>query len=153
MVPTGAIAGLDAIRAARIGGLDEVQLRTTKPPRALAGAPGLRGLGVDLDHLAGPVVVFDGTAADAVIAFPANLNVVAALSLAGIGPDRTRVVLVADPAGTSNIHEITARGAFGELSIRLDNRPTPGNPKTSHLASLSAIALLRGLSEAVRVGS
>src|SRR4029079_14518205 len=84
---------------------------------------------------------------------PANLNVVAALSLAGIGPDRTRVVLVADPTGERNTHEITARGAFGELYLRLDNRPTPGNPKTRLLAPLSALALLRRLSSAVQIGS
>ena len=78
--------------------------------------------------------MFDGPASVAVVGFPANLNVVAALSLAGLGPDRTRVVLVADPDGDRNIHEITARGAFGELMVRLENRPTPGNPKTSLLA-------------------
>lgn len=152
-VPTGAIGGLDAIRAAAIGGLDEVTLRTTKPPRALRGAPYLVAHGVDVDAVTGPTVVFDGTATEAVVGFPANLNVVAALSLAGIGPDRTRVVLVADPTGERNTHEINARGAFGELYVRLDNRPTPGNPKTSLLAPLSALALLRRLSAAVQVGS
>ena len=152
-VPTGAIGALDAVRAAAIGGLDEVALRTTKPPRALRGAPYLVERGVDVDAVTEPTVVFDGPASDAVVGFPANLNVVAALSLAGIGPDRTRVVLVADPTGERNIHEITARGAFGELYLRLDNRPTPGNPKTSLLAPLSALALLRRLSSAVQIGS
>ena len=98
-------------------------------------------------------MVFDGPASDAVVGFPANLNVVAALSLAGLGPGRTRVVLVADPSGERNVHEVTARGAFGELRLRLENRPTPGNPKTSLLAPLSALALLRQLGEPVRVGS
>ena len=153
LVPTGAIGGLDAIRAARIGGLDAVQLRTTKPPRALKGAPYLVAAGVDVDAFTVPTVVFDGTATEAVLGFPANLNVVAALSLAGIGPDRTRVGLVADPTGERNVHEITARGAFGELSVRLENRPTPGNPKTSLLAPLSALALLRRLSDPVQIGS
>jgi aspartate dehydrogenase len=88
-----------------------------------------------------------------VVGFPSNLNVVAALSLAGIGPDRTRVILVADPSGDRNIHEITARGAFGELMVRVENRPAPDNPKTSMLAALSALALLRQLSEPIRVGS
>ena len=153
LVPTGAIAGLDAIRAARIGGLEIVELRTTKPPRALKGAPYLVAAGVDVEAFIEPTVVFDGSATEAVVGFPANLNVVAALSLAGIGPDRTRVVLVADPTGERNVHEITARGAFGELSVRLENRPMPDNPKTSLLAPLSALALLRRLSDPVEVGS
>jgi aspartate dehydrogenase len=153
LVPSGAIGGLDAIRAARIGGLDEVELRTTKPPRALRGAPYLVASGLDVDSLTAPTVVFEGPATEAVVAFPSNLNVVAALSLAGVGPDRTRVVLVADPTSERNVHEIRARGAFGELHVRLENRPTPGNPKTSLLAPLSALALLRQLGEPVRVGS
>ena len=153
LVPSGAIGGLDAIRAAKIGGLDAVELRTTKPPRALKDAPYLIATGVDVDAFSQPTVVFDGTAADAVVGFPGNLNVVAALSLAGIGPDRTRVVLVANPAAGRNVHEITARGAFGELYLRLENRPMPDNPKTSLLAPLSALALLRRLSDPVQVGS
>jgi aspartate dehydrogenase len=153
LVPSGAVGGLDALRAARIGGLDTVELRTTKPPRALKGAPHLVSSGIDVEAFTKPTIVFEGTAAEAVVGFPANLNVVAALSLAGIGPDRTRVVLVADPSGERNVHEITARGAFGELYVRLDNRPTPGNPRTSLLAPLSALALLRRLSEPIQVGS
>ena len=153
LVPSGAVGGLDVLRAARIGGLDTVELRTTKPPRALRGAPYLAAHRIDVDAFHGPTVVFDGPATEAVVGFPANLNVVAALSLAGIGPERTRVVLVADPTGERNIHEVTARGAFGELSLRLENRPTPGNPKTSLLAPLSALALLRRFSEPIQVGS
>ena len=98
LVSSGAIGGLDAIRAARLAGLDSVELRTTKAPRSLAGAPGIVQAGIDLDAITAPTVVFEGNASDAVAAFPANLNVVAALSLAGIGPERTRVVLVADPS-------------------------------------------------------
>lgn len=153
LVPSGAIGGLDAIRAARLGGLEAVELRTTKPPRALAGAPGIATAGIDLDAIAAPTVVFEGTARDAVVAFPANLNVVAALSLAGIGPERTRVVLVADPTETRNVHEIHASGAFGELHLRFANLPSPTNPRTSALAPLAALALLRRRSEAIQVGS
>jgi aspartate dehydrogenase len=153
LVPSGAIGGLDAIRAARIGGLESVELRTTKPPRALTGAPHLVASGTEVEAFTEPTVVFDGPATDAVVGFPANLNVVAALSLAGLGPDRTRVILVADPSAERNVHEITARGAFGELYLRFENRPTPGNPKTSLLAPLSALALLRRLSDPVQVGS
>ncbi len=153
LLPSGAIGGLDAIRAARIGGLDAVELRTTKPPRALRGAPFLVEREIDVDAFTEPTVVFDGPATEAVRGFPANLNVVAALSLAGIGPDRTRVVLVADPTGERNVHEITARGSFGEMLLRFENRPTPGNPRSSLLAPLSALALLRRRADAVQVGS
>lgn len=152
LVPAGAIGGLDAIRAARIGGLDSVELRTTKPPRALVGAPYLVEAGVDVETFTDATIVFDGPATEAVVAFPSNLNVVAALSLAGLGPDRTRVVLVADPTSDRNVHEVRASGSFGELYVRLENRPTPGNPKTSLLAPLSALALLRRLSDPIQVG-
>lgn len=153
LVPSGAIGGLDAIRAARLGGLSSVELRTTKAPRALAGAPGILAAGIDLDAIDRPTVVFEGSARDAVVAFPANLNVVAALSLAGLGPDRTRVVLIADPAETRNVHEIHASGAFGDLHLRFANLPSRENPRTSALASLAALALLRRRTAAIQVGS
>jgi aspartate dehydrogenase len=153
LVPSGAIGGLDAVRAARLAGLDSVELRTTKAPRSLAGAPGIVSAGIDLDVITGPTVVFEGNALDAVSAFPANLNVVAALSLAGLGPERTRVVLVADPAETRNVHEIRASGAFGELTLRFANLPSAENPKTSALAPYAALALLRRRAEAIQVGS
>jgi len=153
LVPSGAVGGLDVLRAAAVGGLDAVELRTTKPPAALRGAPYLVQHGIDVNSITEPTVVFDGPAAEAVVAFPANLNVVAALSLAGIGPLRTRVVLVADPSATRNIHEVRARGSFGELYLRLDNRASADNPRTSLLAPLSALALLRRRAAAVQVGS
>jgi len=153
LVPSGAVGGLDVLRAASIEGLAEVELRTTKPPAALRGAPHLAQLGIDIDAIQEPTIVFDGPAAEAVVAFPANLNVVAALSLAGIGPHRTRVVLVADPSVTRNIHEVRARGTFGELYLRLENEPSPDNARTSLLAPLSALALLRRRAASVQVGS
>jgi aspartate dehydrogenase len=153
LVPSGAIGGLDAVRAARLAGLDAVELRTTKPPRSLTGAPGIVAAGVDLDTLTVPTIVFEGNALEAVVAFPANLNVVAALSLAGLGPERTRVVLVAEPGETRNVHEIRARGAFGELTLRFANLPSAENPKTSALAPFAALALLRRRAEAIQVGS
>ncbi len=152
-VPSGAVAGLDVLRAARIGGLEFVELRTSKPPRALRGAPYFETTPVDLDAVREPTVVFEGPATEAVRGFPANLNVVAALSLAGLGPERTRVVLVADPGIDRNVHEVTARGTFGELRLRLENLPTPGNPKTSLLAPLSALALLARMGAAIQIGS
>jgi aspartate dehydrogenase len=141
--PSGAICGLDGIRSAMQAGLDSVTLTTRKPPAGLKGAPYLVNNGISLEGLTEPFVVFDGSALDAVKAFPANVNVAAALSLAGIGPERTKVRVVADPAATTNSHEITAIGPFGELRAMTNNLPSPNNPKSSYLASLSAIAELR----------
>lgn len=137
-VPSGAICGIDGIRAAMQAGLDEVTLTTSKPPKGLKGAPYLVEKGVELEGLTEPLVVFEGTAREAVKAFPANVNVAASLSLAGLGPDRTRVRIVADPAATVNSHEICAKGPFGELTAVMRNRPSPRNPKSSYMASLSA---------------
>jgi aspartate dehydrogenase len=153
LLPSGAIGGLDVIRTARLDRLDDVHLTTTKAPRGLVGAPYLIEHGIDVEQLKARTIVFDGLAREAVTAFPANLNVVAALSLAGLGPDLTRVTLVADPATTRNTHEVVARGSFGELRLTLENVPSPDNPKTSYLACLSPIALLRRLSDPVQLGS
>ena len=142
-LPSGAICGLDGVRSALQAGLDSVTLTTRKPPAGLAGAPYLRENGIVLDGLTEPLVVFEGSALEAVKAFPANVNVAAALSLAGIGPERTRVRVVADPAAVTNSHEVAASGPFGELRAVTSNRPSPRNPKSSYLASLSAIHELR----------
>jgi len=146
-MPSGAVCGLDGIRAAREGGLDSVTLTTRKPPRGLAGAPWVVQQGIDLNALTEATIIFDGSALEAVQAFPANVNVAAALSLAGIGPEKTRVRVIADPAATENSHEIEAKGPFGELRAITRNRPSPTNPKTSYLASLSAIHELRRAAE------
>jgi aspartate dehydrogenase len=152
-VPTGAIAGLDAVKGALIGGISHVTLTTRKPPQGLAGAPYFSEHPVDLAALTQATVIFSGSAGDAIPAFPANVNVAAALSLAGIGPDRTAVRIVADPASDRNVHEIEVEGAFGRLFVRMENVPSPQNPKTSHMAALSAIALLRRLTASLVVGT
>lgn len=152
-VPTGAIAGIDAIRSVR-NLLDSVTLTTTKNPKALAGAPFFETSRIRLEDIAKSTVVYEGAAAEAVRAFPANVNVAAVLSLAGIGVDRTKVRIVADPQATTNRHEIVATGSFGEIRIMVDNVPSPGNPKTSFLAVLSAIECLRSIcDDGMRIGS
>jgi aspartate dehydrogenase len=153
LVPSGAIAGLDAVKAAAIGGIESVTLTTRKPPRGLAGAPYLVEHGIDMDGISEPTIVFEGPATEAVRGFPANVNVAAALSLAGVGPERTTVRIVADPAATANSHEVEVRGAFGRLTTRTENRPSPDNPKTSYLAALAAVAALRGAMARVRIGT
>jgi aspartate dehydrogenase len=142
-VPSGALCGLDGIRAAMEAGLHSVTLTTRKPPRGLAGAPYLVERGIILDNLTEPLVIFEGTALDACKAFPQNVNVAGALSIAGIGPTETRVRIIADPRATANSHEVVAEGAFGRLQTLTENLPSPRNAKSSYLASLSACAELR----------
>jgi aspartate dehydrogenase len=142
-VPSGAVCGLDGIRAAMEAGLHSVTLTTRKPPKGLVGAPYLVENNINLDDLNEPMVIFEGTALDAIKAFPQNVNVAGALSLAGIGPVETRVRLIADPRATANTHEIVAEGAFGRLQTVTENLPSPRNAKSSYLASLSACAELR----------
>ena len=152
LVPSGAIAGIDGIRAGALGGLRSLRLRTTKPPRGLAGAPHVVATGIDLDALTEATTIFEGSVADAVRGFPSNVNVAAVLALAGDGV-AVRVSVVADPASTTNTHEIEASGDFGTFTVRLDNLPSPANPKTSALAPLSALAMLRRLSQSLWVGA
>lgn len=108
---------------------------------------------MDLQTVTEPTVVFEGNALEAVAGFPANVNVAAALSLAGLGAERTRVRIVVDPRDTRNRHKIEAVGACGRLSLEVENVPSPDNPKTSYLAALSALALLQRLSANLAVGS
>jgi len=146
-VPSGALCGLDGIRAAMEAGLHSVTLTTRKPPKGLANAPYLVENNIDLASLTEAKVIFEGTALEAIKAFPANVNVAAALSLAGIGPEQTVVRIIADPNATENSHEIQAEGAFGRLSTTTVNLPSPRNAKSSYLASLSAAAELRAAAE------
>jgi aspartate dehydrogenase len=151
LVPSGAIAGLDGVKGAREGRITAVTMETRKPPRGLAGAPYIEANGIDLDAINTETLIFEGPATEAVKAFPANVNVVAALSLAGIGPERTRIRLFAVPGQTRNQHRITVEGEFGRLVIEVENVPSE-NPRTGKLSYLSAIAMLRELGSPVRVG-
>ena len=151
--PSGAIAGLDGIKAAKEACLDSVTLETSKPPQGLKGAPYLLEKNIDLRGIKEKVVVFEGDCLEAVRAFPKNINVAAALSFAGLGMQRTKVRIIADPSLKKNVHHITVRGDFGKLEIIAENVPSPSNPKTSYLAVLSAIATLRGIVDSVKIGS
>lgn len=152
-IPSGALCGLDGIRAAREGGLHMVTLTTRKPPEGLRGAPYLVENNISLENLSEPKVVFEGTALEAVKAFPANVNVAGALSLAGIGPEETKVCVIADPNATMNSHEVSAEGAFGSLKAITSNLPSPRNAKSSYLASLSASVELRAAAMAFSRGN
>jgi aspartate dehydrogenase len=152
-VPSGGIVGLDALKAACVAGVDEVEIAVTKPPRAWKGIPYVERLGVDLDRLTRPVTLFEGTAREGVPHFPANVNIAAVLSMAGIGYDRTRLKVVADPALTLNTHYITVRGRSGTISLRFESVPFPANPKSAMLAAYSALAAFRQYCSPVRYGT
>ena len=145
LLPTGAIAGIDAIRSAK-GALDSVELITTKNPKALEGAPFFEKNRIRLDSITQKTTIYQGTAADAILNFPSNVNVASILALAGVGMERTKVTIVADPALRYNQHQIIAEGTFGKLDIKLMNYQAEGNPKTSFLAILSAIETVRSAS-------
>jgi len=152
LVPSGAIAGLDGVKGAREGAVTAVTMETRKPPRGLAGAPYVEQRGIDLDRITAETLIFEGAATEAVRGFPANVNVVAALSLAGIGPERTRIKIYAVPGQARNQHRITVEGEFGTLRIEVENVPSE-NPRTGRLSYLSAIAMLRELGSSVQVGN
>jgi len=141
-LPSGAIMGLDGIRAIQ-DELKSIVLVTTKNPRALKGAKFFETSTIDPDAIAKVTTIYEGSAHDAVRLFPANINVAALLSLAGIGSEKTRVRIIADPDTDKNTHEIQGEGDFGKFSIKIENIPSTNNPKTSRLATLSAIECLR----------
>jgi len=153
IVPTGALLGLDAVRAAAEGEIHSVRLVTRKPPAGLEGAPYLREHAISLAGLAHPLRVFEGSAREGARGFPANVNVAAALALAGIGPDRTHLEIWADPALERNTHHIELDSDSVRLSMTIENLPSTENPRTGRLTPLSVIACLRGLTETLRVGS
>ncbi|WHX98838.1 aspartate dehydrogenase [Neobacillus sp. DY30] len=141
-LPSGAIGGLDVLKAAKSNGeLESVSIITRKPPQALPGAP------LDKEQ-----VLFEGSAKEAIELFPKNINVSIILSLAGLGPDKTRVKIISDPCIKKNSHCIEAKGSFGDLSIKVENDPMPNNPKTSYLAALSVLSSLKNKDAVIQVG-
>ena len=152
LVPTGALIGLDAMLAAAEGTVHSVRMTTRKPPRGLEGAPHLVENRIRLDGLTEPLKVFEGNARDAARGFPANLNVVAALALAGVGPERTLIEIHADPTVTRNTHTITVDSDSARFTMTIENIPSE-NPKTGRIVAQSVIALLRKTTGGFRVGT
>jgi aspartate dehydrogenase len=153
LVPTGALLGLDAVQAAAVGEVSRVHMITRKPPNGLEGAPYLVEQGISVLGIGEPRCVFTGTAREAARGFPANVNVAAALALAGIGPDRTTVEIWADPGLTRNTHRIELDADSVRLSMQIENVPSLENPRTGRLTPLSVIALLRKLSAPLAIGT
>ena len=152
VVPTGGLLGLDAVSAAAEGTIHSVKMTTRKPPNGLAGAPHLVKNAISVDGLNEPKLVFSGSARDAAAGFPANVNVVAALALAGIGPDRTMIDIYADPTVTRNCHVIEVDADAARFTLSIENVPSE-NPKTGKIVALSIIATLRKLTAPLRVGT
>jgi aspartate dehydrogenase len=152
VVPTGALIGLDAMTAAAVGTIHSVQMVTRKPLKGLEGAPYLVEHNIEISDIKTPLKIFDGTARQAARGFPANLNVAVALSLAGIGADRTRVEIWADPTVTRNTHRIEVDSDSARFSMTIENVPSE-NPKTGLITALSLIACLRKLHAPLRVGT
>jgi aspartate dehydrogenase len=153
VVPTGALLGLDAVRAAAEGPIESVTIESRKPPAGLAGAPYLVQHGIAVSGIDAPLRVFQGNAFDAAAGFPANVNVAAALALAGIGPVRTRVEIWADPTIDRNIHTIRVEADAARLTMTIENVPSEENPRTGKITALSMLACLRGLVSTLKVGT
>lgn len=152
LVPTGALIGLDAVNAAAEGAIHSVKMVTRKPIDGLKGAPFIVQNNIDIDNLREPLKLFEGSARDAAKGFPANVNVAVALSLAGIGPDRTQMQVWADPTVTRNVHRIEVEADSARFSMGIENIPSE-NPKTGMITALSVIALLRKQRAALCVGT
>ncbi|MFD4819224.1 aspartate dehydrogenase [Peribacillus butanolivorans] len=142
-LPSGAIGGLDVLKSAKaVNGLESVCITTRKPPSALPAGSSLEE----------ETVLFEGSAAEAIKQFPRNINVAIVLSLAGLGSEKTKVKIIADPYVLKNIHLIEASGSFGKLKLEIENDPMPNNPKTSYLAALSVLATLQNKEKSVQIG-
>ena len=153
LVPTGALIGLDAVAAAAEGEIARVHMITRKPPAGLADAPYLVENGIGIDGLDEAKRVFTGDAREAARGFPANVNVAAALALAGIGPERTTIEIWADPAVTRNTHRIEVEAEAARFSMQIENVPSLENPKTGRLTPLSVVAALKKLVSPLAVGT
>ncbi|HVA13095.1 MAG TPA: aspartate dehydrogenase [Stellaceae bacterium] len=150
---TGALLGLDAVRAAAEGQVTRIRLVTRKPPLSLEGAPYMTANGIDVASIRAPTCIFQGSAREAAKAFPSNVNVAAALSLAGIGPDKTEVEVWADPGVERNVHSIEVDAGSAAFSMSIQNVPSVENPSTSSITPLSVIAALRAFTATLRVGT
>ena len=154
IVPTGALCGLDAVKAAAEGGnVESVIMQTRKPPSGLQKAPFVVEQGLDLSELTQPLCLFSGSVTEAAKLFPANVNVAVALALAGIGPDRTQYEIWADPGVSRNSHSFSVVSDESNFTVQVQGMPSKMNPATGALTPLSTIATLRGMVSRVRIGT
>jgi aspartate dehydrogenase len=153
IIPTGALIGLDAVNAVSQGNVTSIKMVTRKPPRGLEGATHIETTGLNLRSVHEPTMVFSGTAREAAKGFPANVNVAAALALAGIGPERTMVEVWADPTVQHNTHTITVESDASNFTMTIQNVPSEENPATGKITALSALAALKRLTATLVVGT
>jgi aspartate dehydrogenase len=151
-VPSGAVCGTDGLRAASMGRIDEVTLITRKGKKGMCDESKLKEKGIEMDSLNGESVIFDGTAREAALTYPRNMNVSGTLSLLGVGFDDTRVRIICDPEVESNQHTVIVKGEFGELRAETKNLPSPRTPSTSYLAALSAVAAIKRIASNIWIG-
>ncbi len=151
IVPSGALAGIDGVKGLKELGIKKSVIASTKPPRGFNGAPYVEEMGINLEQIDVKTKIFEGNASDAAKGFPANVNVAATLSLAGIGAENTEVEIWADPEAIGNSHEIKITGEFSTLNMRIENKPDPANPKSSMLAAQSIVAVLKDMNSALIV--
>lgn len=151
-IPSGGIGALDALQAAVVGGVQEVTMTTRKFSTTWKGIPAVEKMGLDLENLEEPVLLFEGPARECVKLFPQSINISAALSIAGIGFDRTIIKIYADPHVQYNTHEIHWRGEAGKVTVLFENTPVPENPKTTYQACLSVFPILQAMTSARTVG-
>jgi aspartate dehydrogenase len=152
-IPSGAICGIDALTASAHKKINRIVLTTRKNPKSFEGVEYIKQRGIRLDKIKRDTVLFSGSARQAIKLFPQNINVAATLSIAGIGPAKTQVKIIACPKVKRNIHELYIESEAGRISTRVENVVHPDNPKTSFLAVLSAIATLRQILEPLRIGT
>jgi len=151
IVPSGALCGIDGVSSMAQIGITNAKIASNKQPGGYKGAPYIKQEKIDLDSIKTRTLIFSGNALEATKGFPANVNVAATLSLAGIGPEKTQVEIWADPDAKGNSHEITVASAYSTLNAKVENQPDPSNPKTSVLAAQSIIRTLKGMTSPITV--
>ncbi len=151
-LPSGALCGLDGVRAMKEMGIESAKISSTKPPLGFKGAPYIEKNDINLELVSKKSMLFEGNALEASEGFPANINVAATLSLAGIGAEQTKVEIWADPNASGNSHEITVSSRYSTINARVENMPDPMNPKSSVLAAQSIVACLRNMNNALIIG-
>jgi aspartate dehydrogenase len=153
IVPSGAILGIDALKAVAVGELKSVTIKTSKPVAGLLNAPYVKKLGIDLTTIDAPLCLLSGSVMQIAKEFPANVNVAAAFSLAGLGPDLTKMEIWADPSLERNLHTVTVQSDSSDFTVSIENRPSDENPATGRITPQSVIALLSQMNSTLKIGT